>query len=94
MSVAKGLIAGHILEDQVFPYPQATGVGRDKLLSSMPQLLREPAGICERYTVELARTCDFLLRKRGKSIADRQHALRRAADIAIYGARRATRTKR
>ena len=22
MSVAKGLIAGHILEDQLFPYPQ------------------------------------------------------------------------
>src|SRR5271155_1973557 len=34
---------------------QATGVGRDKILSSMPQLLREPAGIYEKYTVELAK---------------------------------------
>jgi hypothetical protein len=49
----------------------------------MPQLLRDAAGIYERYTVELARTCDFLLRKHGKSIADRQHALKRVADIAI-----------
>src|SRR5271165_2078935 len=62
---------------------QATGVGRDKILSTMPQLLREAAGIYERYTVELARTCDFLLRKHGKSIADQQHALKRVADIAI-----------
>jgi hypothetical protein len=118
MSVAKNLIAGHILEDQLFPYPrlcdealqrsavddlfnnpikgfgvltdyaerrptQATGVGRDKILSSLAQLLREPAGIYERYSVELARTCDLLLRKYGKSIADRQHALKRVADIAI-----------
>jgi alkylation response protein AidB-like acyl-CoA dehydrogenase len=64
-------------------WTQATGVGRDKILSSMPQLLTEPAGIYERYTVELARTCDVLLRKYGKSIADRQHALKRVADIAI-----------
>jgi hypothetical protein len=49
----------------------------------MPQLLTEPAGIYERYTVELARTCDLLLRKYGKTIADRQHALKRVADIAI-----------
>src|ERR1700678_685735 len=62
---------------------QATGVGRDKILSSMPQLLTESAGIYDRYTVELARTCDLLLRKYGKSIADRQHALKRVADIAI-----------
>ncbi len=29
---------------------QATGVGRDKILASMPQLLRDAAGIYERYT--------------------------------------------
>ena len=33
--------------------------------------------------MELARTCDLLLRKYGKTIADRQHALKRVADIAI-----------
>src|SRR5580692_11473256 len=62
---------------------QATGVGRDKILSSMPQLLSEPAGVYERYTPELAKACDYLLRKHGKSIADRQHDLKRVADIGI-----------
>jgi alkylation response protein AidB-like acyl-CoA dehydrogenase len=32
---------------------QATGVGRDKIFTPMPQLLRGPAGIYEKYTVEL-----------------------------------------
>ena len=62
---------------------QATGVGRDKILAPLPQTLREAAGIYERYTVELAKASDFLLRKFGKSIADRQHALKRVADVAI-----------
>jgi hypothetical protein len=61
----------------------ATGVGRDKLLTTLPQLLRGSAGIYERYTVELAKAADFLLRKYGKSIADRQRALKRLADIGI-----------
>ena len=77
MSVAKGLIAGHILEDQIFPYPQlrdkgqevlrmrrltqATGVGRDKILSSMPQLLTEPAGIYE--DEEMNNLAGFILDK-------------------------------
>src|ERR1700719_2662715 len=65
------------------PLTQATGVGRDKITAPMPQLLRESAGIYEKYTVELARASDFLLRKYGKSIADRQHALKRVADITI-----------
>jgi acyl-CoA dehydrogenase family member 9 len=64
-------------------WTQATGVGRDKITTPMPQLLRESAGIYERYTVELARASDFLLRKHGKSIADRQQALKRVADVAI-----------
>jgi acyl-CoA dehydrogenase family protein 9 len=62
---------------------QATGVGRDKILAQLPASLREAAGIYERYTVELAKASEFLLRKFGKSIADRQHALKRVADIAI-----------
>jgi len=39
-----------------------------KIITPMPQLLRESAGIYERYTVELARASDFLLRKHGKSM--------------------------
>ncbi len=62
---------------------QATGVGRDKLLTPLPEGLREAAGIYERYTVELAKASDYLLRKHGKSIADRQHDLKRVADIGI-----------
>ena len=37
--------------------------GTDKILSPLPQLLREAAGIYERYTVELAGTCGLLQRK-------------------------------
>jgi acyl-CoA dehydrogenase family member 9 len=62
---------------------QATGVGRDKILTKLPEALREAAGVYERYTLELAKTSDYLLRKYGKSIADRQHDLKRVADIGI-----------
>jgi acyl-CoA dehydrogenase family protein 9 len=61
----------------------ATGVGRDKILGPIPASLREAAAIYEKYTVELAKASDYLLRKYGKSIASRQLALRRVADIAV-----------
>jgi alkylation response protein AidB-like acyl-CoA dehydrogenase len=61
----------------------ATGVGRDKIIGKIPLELREAAGIYEKYTVELAKASDYLLRKYGKSIAGRQHALKRVADITI-----------
>ncbi len=62
---------------------QATGVGRDKILTPLPQPLREAGDIYERYTLELAKACDYLLRKHGKAIAGRQHDLKRVADIGI-----------
>jgi acyl-CoA dehydrogenase family protein 9 len=62
---------------------RATGVGRDKILTALPEALREAAGVYERYTVELAKASDHLLRKYGKSIANRQHDLKRVADIGI-----------
>jgi len=62
---------------------QATGVGRDKILTPLPESLREAAGVYERYTSEFAKAADFLLRKHGKSIANRQHDLQRIADIGI-----------
>jgi alkylation response protein AidB-like acyl-CoA dehydrogenase len=62
---------------------QATGVGRDKILTELPPPLREAADIYERYTVEFAKAADYLLRKHGKSIAGRQHDLKRVADIGI-----------
>jgi alkylation response protein AidB-like acyl-CoA dehydrogenase len=61
----------------------ATGVGRDRILTQMPPALREAAAVYERYTVELAKASDYLLRKHGKSIADRQHDLKRIADLGI-----------
>jgi acyl-CoA dehydrogenase family member 9 len=62
---------------------RATGVGRDKILTELPHALREAAGVYERYTLELAKASDYLLRKHGKSITDRQHDLKRIADIGI-----------
>jgi acyl-CoA dehydrogenase family protein 9 len=62
---------------------QATGVGRDKISTKLPEALREAAAVYERYTLELAKTADYLLRKHGKSIAGRQHDLKRVADIGI-----------
>jgi acyl-CoA dehydrogenase family protein 9 len=61
----------------------ATGVGRDKLLGRIPVALREAATTYEKYTVELSKAADFLLRKYGKSIAGRQHMLKRVADMTI-----------
>ena len=62
---------------------RVTGVGRDKILTPLPESLREAAGVYERYTMEFAKACDHLLRKHGKSIANRQHDLKRVADIGI-----------
>ena len=62
---------------------RATGVGRDKLVGKIPVSLREAATTFEKYTVELAKAADFLLRKYGKSIATRQYMLKRVADMTI-----------
>ena len=62
---------------------RATGVGRDKILGKIPAQLREATTTYEKYTVELAKASDYLLRKYGKSIAGRQHALKRVADMTI-----------
>ena len=70
----------------------ATGVGRDKILGKIPPALREATAIYEKYTVELAKASDYLLRKYGKSIAGRQHALKRVADIDHRFIRRPVRT--
>jgi len=62
---------------------QATGVGRDKILTQLPAPLREAANLYERYTLEFAKASEYLLRKHGRAIADRQHDLRRVADMGI-----------
>jgi alkylation response protein AidB-like acyl-CoA dehydrogenase len=62
---------------------QATGFGTDKILRDLSPPLRKCAETYEKYTVELARVSDELLRKHGKNIADFQHQLKRVGDIAI-----------
>jgi acyl-CoA dehydrogenase family member 9 len=62
---------------------QATGVGRDKIQWPLQGALREAADVHERYTLEFAKASEHLLRKYGKSVADRQHDLKRIADIGI-----------
>jgi len=62
---------------------QATGIGRDRISTQMPPALRDACEIYERYTPELAKACDFVLRRYGKAVADRQFELKRIAEIAI-----------
>ncbi len=62
---------------------QATGIGRDRISTLVPAALAEASAIYEKYTLELAKTADFVLRRHGKAIADRQFDLRRIADLAI-----------
>lgn len=62
---------------------QATGIGRDRISAQVPAVLRGASEIYERYTLELAKAADFVLRKHGRAIADRQFELKRIADLAI-----------
>ena len=62
---------------------QATGIGRDRISALVPAALGEACTVYEKYTLELAKTADYVLRRHGKAIADRQFDLRRIADIAI-----------
>ena len=62
---------------------QATGVGRDRIASRLPPALAEAQAIYEKYALELSAAADYLLRKHGKAVVDRQYDLKRLADIAI-----------
>lgn len=62
---------------------QASGIGRDRIANQLPPALRAAGDVYEKYTLELAKVCDYLLRKHGKGIAERQMELKRVADIAI-----------
>lgn len=64
-------------------FTQATGLGRDRILSGLAKPLRSLAGTYERYATELARVTDESLREYGKSIADAQHLQKRIADLVI-----------
>ena len=60
-----------------------TTLGRDRIVDRVPASLRDDALVFEKYTVELARMTDVLLRRHGKSIVDQQFALERLANVSI-----------
>jgi acyl-CoA dehydrogenase family member 9 len=62
---------------------QATGVGRDRIASSLPPKLVEAKAVYEKYASELAKASDFVLRRYGRAIVDRQFECKRIADITI-----------
>ncbi|HRN58741.1 MAG TPA: acyl-CoA dehydrogenase family protein [Chiayiivirga sp.] len=62
---------------------EATGVGTDRIAYPLAEPLRKLARVYEKYTVELSKASDQLLRRHGKAIADEQHAQKRIGDIAI-----------
>jgi alkylation response protein AidB-like acyl-CoA dehydrogenase len=64
-------------------FTQATGVGRDRIASAVPPQLAAARAVYEKYALELAKASDYLLRKYGKGIVERQYELKRVADIAI-----------
>ncbi|HSD75662.1 MAG TPA: acyl-CoA dehydrogenase family protein [Steroidobacteraceae bacterium] len=64
-------------------FTQATGIGRDRIVSRLEPPLRALAGTYERYANELARVADEALRTLGKSVADDQHLQKRIADLMI-----------
>jgi alkylation response protein AidB-like acyl-CoA dehydrogenase len=60
-----------------------TSIGQERIVGAVSEELRDEALIFEKYTLELARMTDVLLRRHGKSIVDKQFALKRAADVAV-----------
>jgi len=64
-------------------FTQLTSLGSDRIVGAVPDDLRDDALVFEKYTLELARLTDVLLRRHGKNIVDKQFALQRAADVVI-----------
>jgi hypothetical protein len=62
---------------------EATGYGIDRIAHELSPRLRKVAATYEKYTVELSKSSDQLLRRHGKKATDMQHAQTRLADIAI-----------
>lgn len=62
---------------------QTTGIGLGSALPHCPPELRETCEIFEKYALALARAAEHLLRQYGRGVIDRQHELKRIADIAI-----------
>ena len=64
-------------------FTNVTSIGQERIVGAVCEELRDEALIFEKYTLEMARMTDVLLRRHGKSIIDKQFALERAANVAI-----------
>ncbi|MCW8845853.1 MAG: acyl-CoA dehydrogenase family protein [Gammaproteobacteria bacterium] len=62
---------------------QITSLGRDRIVANVPDSLQDEALVYEKYTLELARLTDVLLRRHGKHIIGKQLSMQRVADVAI-----------
>lgn len=62
---------------------QATGVNLGNAFPRCPAELRDACGVFEKYTLELGRAVEHLLRRHGRAIVDRQTDLARIADVAV-----------
>ncbi|MDZ4731827.1 MAG: acyl-CoA dehydrogenase family protein [Xanthomonadales bacterium] len=62
---------------------QLTSLGQERIVDAVPDSLRDDALIYEKYSLELARLSDVLLRRHSKGIANKQFAQQRVADVAI-----------
>jgi len=60
-----------------------TSLGQDRIVGVVPEALRDDALVFEKYSLELARMTDVLLRRHGKAIVEKQFAMQRAADVVI-----------
>lgn len=60
-----------------------TSLGQKRIIGAVPEELRDDALIFEKYSLELGRMTDVLLRRHGKAIINRQLALQRTADVSI-----------
>ena len=64
-------------------FTHATSLGQDRIVSMVPDDLRDDALVFEKYALELGGMADVLLRRHGNAIVNKQFALQRVADVAI-----------
>ena len=64
-------------------FRDSTGIGTDRIEHEMDPRLRAVAQVFERYTVQLSKATDALLRKHGKGITEQQFQQKRIADVTI-----------
>lgn len=62
---------------------QITSLGNERIVGAVSDDLRDDALIFEKYSLELARMTDVLLRRHGRAITNKQFALKRIADVVI-----------